>query len=608
MGARGVAGAICSVGLVVASAAPALVKYDEGRLLIEGVVLLQDAHDETAYYYLPQAPRLSTKADGQTLEFLCLKYVGAGEQASGGLFHALVEFDLPDELEARVARELARAVKGAKLRGPVPLLEAVDDGESGIGAFRIVSGTLSDTGAGGLTRSLVTSGRAPLAPGSKAVVAARLAPEGATLLWETLKAPTSDVSVAITAYYEAAVRGYDARVTANMDVVYEHFSEHANAQLGYSKAELLEEIGALVRAGGIEVAVLDRSQGLGLDAAAMDRIVDLVTTRLTELLFDATAGWSRAPEREQAAGEGGGAGRRERGWLETALNLQDQPYVTDIRYELKQRSDVQRNAFSMNLSRATTMRVPVETAGNLGGLYADLGEDARYFRIVNLADPVFEKRAVHFHSDAGFLDAFQDTLNFVSVNFRKQAEGQPAVTHSLVFTHDDVKSGRTIQSVEYPRLGEADADWRAYEYQVRWSVRGRDTMAVPADPEAWIRSEDPAVALTPPFEKRTREIDADRSFFAARGAATAVVEFAVPLAGKPRLLRKATLRAGDAEPTSIVSIYHDRGAPVGWRVTWHRKSGGARTEARGLDSEYLYLVPPEPDAGGDDAADERRRP
>ncbi|NKB22941.1 MAG: hypothetical protein GKR87_00795 [Kiritimatiellae bacterium] len=51
-----------------------LVSYDEGRMQLQGVQLLRDATDPKVYYYLPQYPRLATKADG-TYELLCMKYV-----------------------------------------------------------------------------------------------------------------------------------------------------------------------------------------------------------------------------------------------------------------------------------------------------------------------------------------------------------------------------------------------------------------------------------------------------------------------------------------------------------------------------------------------------
>jgi hypothetical protein len=579
-----------------------VVKYDEGRRVINGVQLLQDAQDESLYWYLPQYPRVARKEDGETLEFLCVKYVGKGGDASGGIFHALVEFTLTPEDEATLAKALAKEIGGARLAGPVPLMQAVEDGEKGVGSFRVVSATLSDSAEGGFTRSLVASGRAPLTPGSKASLAASLSQQGATLLFDTFQAPTSDVSVAITAYYEAQVRAYNAMVHAKMDVVYEHFSRVMALQQHYTKRQLRDITDEMRKDGAITIEVADRSQGLGIDASSMEAIVDLVTSKLTDLMFDAEMGWAKAPEREQAVEGGQLAGRQERGgFAKFFAGTGDQEYVTDNQYVLKKRKDINRNEFTLNLSRSTTIRVPFDTAGNIGGFYSEYGEDPRYFRIVNMDDKSFQKREVYFRVDGDYIDSFQDTVNFVSVNFRKvyEDDSREAETSSLIFTHDDIKNGITMKSVTYPRLGDSDAGWLDYEYQVRWSVRDRPTVPIPKNEEEWLKTADPAISLTPPFHKRIVEIDADRELFAEAGIRTAVVEFATPIVGKPKLVRRATLKAGDAEPSTTVSIYHDRGSQVGWRVKWYSTKGSASTQAQELDSDYLYLVPPAPDGSAD---------
>src|SRR5690348_3177150 len=72
----------------------AQVKYDEGSRFINGVQLLQDKDNPNAYYYIPRYPKLATNDDG-TFELLCMKYVGNKGEPSGGLFHALLEFSLP---------------------------------------------------------------------------------------------------------------------------------------------------------------------------------------------------------------------------------------------------------------------------------------------------------------------------------------------------------------------------------------------------------------------------------------------------------------------------------------------------------------------------------
>ena len=579
--------------LLVPGSLSALVHYDKGSRTIDGIQVFQDAFDENAYYYLPQFPRLATKPDGETLELLCVKYVGEEDADNGGLFHALIEFSLPDEEVRALEKALQKEVPDAEIRGPVPMMQAGEDGAEGVGGFRIVSATLSDSEPGGFTRTLISSGRAPLTPGSKAVVAAILNQSGATLLFDSFTSPTSDVSIALTAYYEAKVEGYNARVSAEMETIYKHFSVVGNRQKGFTKNELRNITDELTRNGDIKVEVFDRSESLDMDASQMQALLDIVTSKITDLMFDTTAGWSAPPEKEKAVGSQQIRGRQERGIVDKWFRGEGNPeYITDNQYVLKNRTDIQRNNFTFFLSQSTTIKVPVDTAGNLGGLYESLKDDERYFRVVNLADPAFERRNVQFQLDGDYLDAFGDTVNFVTVNFRKEVKGQPTVSKSLIFTNEDVLSGRTMKEVWYPRLDDASDSWRDYEYQVRWSIRDRPTIPIPRAEDDWIESNDSAIALVPPFQKRTIEVETDLDLLAESGVVTAILEFASPLAGKPKLQRKATIRYTDSDPVRTVNIYHDRDKPVAWRVTWYRPDGQEQTKPTGLQSEFLYLVPP----------------
>jgi hypothetical protein len=582
--------------VAVAKPAHALVHYDKGQRTIRGVQLLQAAGDPSIYYYVPQFPRLATRADGE-LELLCLKYVDAQGGTNGGLFHALVEFSLPPDVVAELEKELKKEVPNARIAGPVPLLQAATDGEEGLGSFQVVSAVLSDRAEGGFTRSLITSGRAPLAPGSKAVVAAILNQKGATLLWDSLSGGTSDVSIAIHAYYEAAVEGYNARVLADVSTVYTHFSRISNQQQGYTKRQLRKVVDDLQRNGTLTIEVFDRTTSLGIKADEMGGVLQMITEKLTELMFDHQSGWAKDPDREAAVEANQILGRQDRGWFaQTFLGADDTKYYTDDQYVLKRREDIRHNVFTLNLSKSTTIKVPVDTAGNLGGLYAELGKDARYFRIVNLNDTAFEFRPVHLQLDGEYVDAFQDAVNFVTVNIRKSyPDGQPAFTKAITFTHADIKAGKTVQEIAFPRLGLTSADWTTFEYQMRWSLRDGPTVTVPAKDSEWIRTQDAAVALVPPFTKRTIEVDADRKLFIDRGVATAVLEFATYLGGKQRLQRKATLRAADAASTSRVAVYHDRETPVAFRVSWHSTSGSRAGALDLLESDYLFLTPPEKD-------------
>lgn len=597
--------ALLLLGLCLApSTVLALVNLDQGQRQIKGVQLLQDYNDPKAYYYVPQFPRLATKEDG-TFEFLCMKYVDNAGGASGGLFHALVEFTLPAEVVAELEKELKKDVPAARIIGPVPLMQAVENGEEGMGSFQVISATLTNKEKGGFATSVITSGKAPLSPGSKAVVAAILNQQGATLLWDSLSSPTSDVSVALHAYYEAAVQGYNAKVTADVSTVYQHFSRISNQQKEYSRRQMRKIVDDLQHNGTIKVEVLDRTASLGIKASDMDGILQAVTGKLTELMFDHKTGWAAEPQRETAVEADQIQGRQDRGWFaRTFLGADDTKYYTDDQYVLKDRKDVRHNTFSLVLTKNSTIKVPVDTAGNIGGLYSALGKDPRYFRIVNLNDPAFEFRPVHFQIDGDYIDSFQDTINFVTVNFRKVYGGDhPAFTKSLTFTYQDVKAGKTIQDIAFPRLGQNGVDWTEFEYQVRWSVRDAPTVSIPAEAERWIKTKDSAISLVPPFTRRVIEIEADRQLFKDRKMATAVVEFATMLANKPKLQRKTTLRAADAEPVSRVAIYHDRNTPVGLRVSWFSPAGEQKEKLKLLESDFLYITPPaaeppKPEGGG----------
>ena len=576
--------------------AAALVNYDKGSRVIDGVQLLQDADDPSAYYYLPQFPRLAMKEDS-TFEFLCVKYVDQAGGTNGGLFHALVEFTLPDAMVKQVEGHLQAKVAGAKVMGPVPLMQSVKDGEEGMGSFEVVSAVLSDKGENGFTRSVVTSGRAPLTPGSKAVVAALLRQEGATLLWNSLGSPTSDVSVAIHGYYEAAVEGYNAKITADVSTVYSHFSTTQNVQQDYTKTQIRNAVDNMQHDGSLKIEVLDRSQGLGIKADDMAGVLQLVTDKLVELMFDSKTGWAAEPEREKAVEANQIQGRQERGWFSSVFGgTEDTKYYTDNQYVLKNRKDVRQNTFVLNLSKKSTIKVPFDTAGNLGGIYNAMGKDDRYFRVVNLSDPDFEFRPVYFQIDGDYLDSFSDAINFVTVNFRKQYDGKPAFTKAVTFNRTDVDGGKTTQNVSFPRLGMNGEDWTNYEYQVRWALRGGPTVSVPAGESQWSKGNDAAISLTPPFEKRVVEIEADRSLFTDKGIATAAVEFATVLAGKPRVMRKVTLRAADTTPVTKLALYHDKNTQIAYKVTWYSKSGAKEGKLELLDSDYLYLTPPEPSA------------
>jgi hypothetical protein len=572
------AAAIIAAAVLVVNSASALVSYDEGNRTVLGIALLQDVDHPDLYYYIPPYPTVSVRDDG-SLEFLCLGFIDAKSNMSGGILHFLCEFKLPNEAVEELQKALEEEVPGAKIAGAVPLMEP--EGEDAV-SFEVISAVLSDTAEGGFTRKLLSSGHAPLSPGSKAAVAAVLSPQGATLLWNTLKEPTSDISVSIHGCYEAAVAGYNAKVTADVSTVYTHFSSMINMQKGYKRRQLQKIVDEMVRSAVIKIEVTERT-GLDIDTKSMDNITNLITTKLVELMFDTETGLSKLPEKEVAVQHGQIPGRQKASWLSRTFGSGsgDQQYITDNQYIMKRREDIQTNHFYIDLTRRSTIRVPVHTAGNMGGIYNSFKDDDRAFRVVNLDDPAFEMREVYFMVDNEYMTAFQDTINFVSVSFRKKYEKSHDVNGQLMFTSQDILKGDTSKPVRYPRLGVTDSSWLDYEYRVNWSVRDRPTVSDPKDKDKWLSAKDSTIALVPPFTKMTvgAEVDGTKEDFEANNVYYARVEMRWPIVGQMRSASKAILRYTDTEPRQEFVVYYDRGAAPEYRVIWQSRRGGEkRTE------------------------------
>ena len=557
----------------------ALVNYEAAPLEVKGVLLLQDAANPRAYYYLPKAPRVALGPDGRPA-FSMVKFVDPDGKTSGGLLHMLVTLTLPsDELEA--LRQAFRKVRpGAEIVGPVPLLQEKE------GSFQVVSGTLSDKG---FTRTLISSGRAPLTPGSQAAIAAVLDQHGATLLWDSLKSPTSDVSVSIRAYYEAVLPSITAHVSADISTVYEHFSKVKNVQEEYTRDQIRQITDELVRTGVIKVEVTERLPGEAGNKA-IQGLVDLLSRKLTELIFDQKTGFTAIPKKEKAVEPGQIKGRQQKGFLARIFtSTGNQKYYTDNQFVLKDRSDINRGVFSINLTRRTVIKVPYDTAGNLSGFYTAYKDDPQIFKVVNLADPAFQKREIFFRLDGDFVPALEGLVNFVSVLLKKRYPTGEEATGELIFTREDVRKGNLSKSWRYARLGEKGASWMTYAYQVTWSLRGQRKLT-----SDWQETMDPIVTLAPPLRRLDLTIDADRLSFEESEVRAAVVQVRYRLFGHLDTRRLAVLKATDGESLSDYVLFIDPRSPIEYQVSWFYSDGQRlKQDWKTLEEGYLFLMPPE---------------
>lgn len=599
---KNLTGILLLICMLASPCAFAVVMFDEGREFIDGIALLRDKEVPTDYYYLPTAPRVVIDEVTNKPKISLVKFVDPAGKTSGGLVHFLFSLDLPPEQIISLNDKLGKQVPGARLKGPV-ILRAEGDEDSGGASFKIISSTISKQGGeDSFTTSVVSSGIAPVTPRSQAAVAARLNEQGATLLWESLTQPTSDISVAINASYEAALPAYRGRVFANIETVYSHMFRVMNNQEGYTKSEIRKQMDEMVREGVIEVDVTDRA-GLSIDTSQMAGIMTLVTDKLVNMIFDTTQGLSKLPEAEKVPANVV-EGRQERGFLAKVFaGTGNQEYVTDLQYTIRKKEDIKRGTFSMVFTQNTTIRVPFNSTGNIAGLYDAWGDDQSLFRVIGLNDAAFERREVFFEVDPMFYQAFQDNINSVSVRFVKgypERENQEDFTGEVIFNQNDVKEGAFSKSLVYPRLGLTGSDWHDYQYRVLWSFRGGKTIGIPSGVESLKDSNAPSTSLSPPANLTRIEIDGDAATMSDANIRRAMVEFNYSLFGENKS-KSVALLPDAKEILNTVSLLHDKEGEIQYRVRWYSKHGTSTQQWKALDDVYLFLVPPSDAPSSDDA-------
>lgn len=166
------------------------------------------------FYYVPTQAMLSKNPQTQVPEFLFLKYVTEEREDQGGvsgaLMHFLMQLGYTKEQQAEMQAKLQSKTPGAIVKGPVDLFTAEDDN-----SFRITSATVNKEG--GMTKSLVTSGKAPLQEGSKVAVATNLNKFGAQLMAVTFKENASITDLSCDFFYKYYVKVNGLKATIIVD-------------------------------------------------------------------------------------------------------------------------------------------------------------------------------------------------------------------------------------------------------------------------------------------------------------------------------------------------------------------------------------------------------
>ncbi|MGD8497161.1 MAG: hypothetical protein PVF05_13390 [Gemmatimonadales bacterium] len=620
------------------------------------------------YYYLPTGLRLSKGADGRP-QFLLMNYRNEAGDVSGGVLHFLMEWGLtqaqleeandklgdvctegapPRQLDAPqleetlnaeiqamrsgVAANLGAARQAPELpgssqveglwpvKGQIPCgtirgaARVSTDGEGE--SFRVISATLTSDA---MTRSLVSSGKAPVLPGNRIAVAADMSANGAQLLAAPFERdmPIGDLSLQLDLSFTSRVPAGEGRIVMHWDRLTEQGSE---LERTWNKRQQREEtayrrkcwIGKRIFAPRTcDVEEISRKKKYVSDVEMRDFYSFLIEQNVIELDFRENVADERlAPVREA--------------FFQYFLSSFAEPVSADEMTALRGEDDSSNDELEINQNKRryyrsrTTRSVaqgqktqefklnyhlayerPFSVVQNIKSWYDDVVANyPESLADVYLNDPFFHNQTVRFRLD---FDAPQDlfsapadatqrasAINYVTVKIKKDRPDAGEFTDAAVIDEDYIAENGLFAQFTF---GADQSGDDSFQYMTQWSFGGGN---VYPKTEQWQTASSPAVTLAPPVTPRTIEVEGDLSDMEASDVSRINVQVAYRKFGEASV-ENIPVSPAQGEPLVSRTIFMDRDQNgYAYRLIVYRKTGDriATEWAAKNNDNYVYAAVP----------------
>lgn len=485
-------------------------KYQE----VAGLKVYQTVNNPNQYYYLSDQIQIGKDENG-TSQVLFLKYSKKDaseamqkdntEGAGGGIFHALVNFQTPEEQVKAAEKALQKQNPNATIEGPITY-------KSGkVALISAIAGT-SETKILGLVN-------APTMEGNKTAVAFRLNKEDAKLLWETFKTPVPDISFAFEMEMEGFLSPRKVQLKGSFDKVYSSHEFGVSGAIPVKGIMLGADIGAAFEKmrndGTIEVYQEEGGE-------ADDEFLRIAYKQLADVIFqriDATAKEDTEQDpleqllKYQHLLKGSSDEKEEKNGDKEGKSSSPMP---SIMATYKHRSVKQSGDFKINFDKVSAAQQFTSFAENIGQINC-----ASCFREINLdlAHKAFNQREITYMIDGMSEENFTSYINFVDVVFRKKHQsGAVEMNNKRIIRHTFSEKGNLFK-MTYGYDKDIDEDkWHSYEYKTTWSFAGGKEVI-----EDWQTSSTGSVSLAPPFVKDVVSFEADKEVLDELGVRAIVI-------------------------------------------------------------------------------------
>jgi hypothetical protein len=237
------------------------------------------------------------------------------------------------------------------------------------------------------------------------------------------------------------------------------------------------------------------------------------------------------------------------------------------------------------------VRHPLQVVGNLGSWYKAVEDNPKCVASVNLNDPFFQHRDIHFILDLDAKEMFDTTVNYVTVNVRKARTSGNAFEDHVTLDAKYVQEKGINATVTYARGEDKNPD--LYQYRTQWSLRGG--VVWPKLP-AWQTGRWEGVTLAPPIMPRTIEVEGSLEDMAANNITRITVQVHYRKFGQ-EVEENIAVSPVQGQALTAKKIFLDRGEKgYAYRIIANHKTEGKLVLpwAPRVGDDYIYAtIPPE---------------
>ena len=462
------------------------------------------------YFYLPVGLRLSKKQDGVTPEFLFMKYTTEQKADQGGvqgaIMHFLMEWGLTPAQEKEAQKLLEEKTKGKTYKnGPVKLMGAASLRPDVEESCRIISATLTDKS---FTPNFCMVTNAPLMPGAKIAMAAKLEKNGAQLLAATFEKNRSitDVSISLRFAYDVIMPAVEGEITVDWEKVdslfrkikrdYTHHDVDDGTMPKYNslhddiitdnKKDSLYQSMKSTKAVVVNLGVKYRDANNPIVQKVIEAFMDYFLNSVSDKQFSTPTEGLEAKEPDGSK-------------YEPSEDLYEY-HLDETKIAIKKAKGKE----TMRLNLRLPIREDWTITENLASWYDGVKNNKACVGSVNLNDPFFQHRDINFILDLDAKDIFEQEVNYVTVNVRKKRTTGNDFNDAVTIDSKYLKEKGISAQVTYARAEDKNTD--LYEYKSQWSLRGGKIW--PTTP-VWTKGDWQGVTLYPPIYPRNIEFEAD---------------------------------------------------------------------------------------------------